>query len=299
MLCVRFLGTTASSRHGTTEGGRIYNSSSLSRAGANAAKKWLGTPMATTSRRKAIPTFEHRDKGLTGLVVVSPSQRVMPLYWGQRAALDGTDRLLAMASSNAHGEPKLRLADLDALTRVVYVVLPADAAEGTGLLAGTPFTKAKAAADFASVAELLGANAADDDDFVAVQIPVALLIGGKSKAPHGKRVDEVRPLFEDHGEAAVAWYDALRTHTPAASATLLAAAGDMGAHLPPLKASQSAGDTARVSIAPPDDDELEVLAPEVAKLKTVLADVAANPTPDDAGDGDSAVGVHKHHHPAA
>ena len=245
--------------------------------------------MTTTSRRKAIPTLEHRDKGLTCVVVVSPSQRATPLYWGQKVTVDGADRLLAMASPDTHGEPKLRLADFDALARVVFAILPADAAEGSGLLAGTPFTKAKAATDFKTVVAILPPDAAEDDEHVAVQVPVALLAGGLNAAPHGKRVDEVRPLFEDHGEAATAWYDALRAHTPEASAILLAAAGDMGNHLPPLKATQSAGDTARVSVVPPDDDELETLAPEVAKLKAALAEhAAANPTPDDTGDCNSA-----------
>ena len=114
-------------------------------------------------------------------------------------------------------------------------------------------------------------------------------LGGKNVAPHSKRVDEVRPLFEDHGDAATVWYDAHRAHTPGASAVLLAAAGDMGTHLPPLKARQSAGDTTRVSITSPDNDELVILAPEVAKLRAVLAEhVAANTTPDDTGNGDSA-----------
>ena len=66
----------------------------------------------------------------------------------------------------------------------------------------------------------------------------------------------------------------------------------MGTHLPPLKARQSAGDTTRVSITSPDNDELEILAPEVAKLRDALAEhVAANTTPDDVGDGDSAYGA--------
>ena len=255
-------------------------------------RKWLDTPMTTASRRKAIPTLEHRDKGVHSVVVFSPSSRAMGLYLGQNVPLDGGRRVLATTSPDAHGEPKLRLADLDAITRVVYSLLPADAAEGAGLCTGTAFTKAKAATDFPSIVAHLPADAADDDEYAAVQVPVALLLGGDKVAPHGKRVDEVRPLFEDHGEPAVAWYDAHRAHTPEASAALLAAAADMGAHLPPLKASQSAGDTARVVITPPDDDQLEALAVEVAKLRAALAEyVAANATPDDTGDGDSAAGA--------
>ena len=175
---------------------------------------------------------------------------------------------------------------------MVYAILLVDAAEGAGLCAGTAFTKAKAAKDFPSVVDLLPPNAANDNEHVAVHVPVALLIGGTNVAPHGKRVDEVRPLFKDHEEAATAWYDAHRAHTPEASATLLAAAGDMCAHLPPLNASQSAGDIARVSAVPPDDNELETLAPKVAKLKAALAKHAAvNPTPDVADDCDSTAGV--------
>ena len=40
-------------------------------------------------------------------------------------------------------------------------------------------------------------------------------------------------MFGDHRDAAAAWYDAHRAHTSMANATLLAAAANMGAHLPP------------------------------------------------------------------
>ena len=113
--------------------------------------------------------------------------------------------------------------------RRVLGVLPADAAEDAGLCAGTTFTKAKAATDFPSIVGHLPPGAAADDEYVAVQVPVALLIGRDNVVPHSKRVDEVRPLFEDHGDAAVAWYNAHRAYTPESSAALLAAAADMGA----------------------------------------------------------------------
>ena len=170
-------GTTAPSKINKNRGGRIHETSLLSKAGNTAVKKWLAAPMASTSRRKALGTLEHRDKGLHSVVAMSPSARATALYWGQKVVLGGADRLLATTSPDAHGEPKLRLADLDALTRVVYAVLPADAVEGLGLCAGAPFTKAKAAADFPAVADLLPADADDDSDkFVAVQFPVALLV---------------------------------------------------------------------------------------------------------------------------
>ena len=203
--------------------------------------------------------------------------------------LDGAKRLLATTSPDAGGEPKLRLADLEALTRVFYAVLPAEATEDSGLRAGAPFTKAKAAADFPSIVALLLKDAADDDEYAAVQAPVVLLAGGENPAPHGKRVDKVRPLFEDHGEAATAWCDAIRAYAPEASAALLAAAGAMGTHLPSLKANQSAADPAWVSVLPPDDDDLEVVAPEVAKLKAALAQRAAASRASE--DDDSAAGA--------
>ena len=175
--------------------------------------------MTTTSRRKGIPTLEHRDKGVHSVVVFSLSSRATGLYWGQDVVINGVRRVLATTSPDTHGEPKLRLADLGALTKVVYSILPAGAAEGADLCAGTAFTKAKAATDFPSVVDLLPPDAAaDDDEHVAVQVPIFLLAGGKNVAPHGKRVDEVRPLFEDHGDAAVVWYDAHRAYTPKASA---------------------------------------------------------------------------------
>ena len=98
VLCVRFLGTTASSRLDRKGGGRVCDSSPLSRTSANAVKKWLGVAMTTASRRKALATFEHRDKGVHSVVVMSPSFRATALYWGRKIALGGVKRLLATAS---------------------------------------------------------------------------------------------------------------------------------------------------------------------------------------------------------
>ena len=111
-------------------------------------KKWLGMAMTTTSRRKDVPILEHRDKGVHSVVVMSLSSLATGLYWGQDVELNGVSRVLASTSPDTHGEPKLRLADLDASTKVVYSVLPADTAGGAGLCAGTSFTKAKVATDF-------------------------------------------------------------------------------------------------------------------------------------------------------
>ena len=179
--------------------------------------------MTFASRRKALATFKHRDKGVHLVVVMSPPSRTTALCWGRKIALGGVERLLATTSPDAHRKPKLRLADLDTLTRVVYAVLLTDVAEGSGLCAGAPFTKAKAAADFPEVDDLLPADADDDsDEFVAVQVPVALLLRGENPALHGKKADEVRSKFKDHDNAATAWYDAHRAHISAASATLFA-----------------------------------------------------------------------------
>ena len=69
---------------------------------------------------------------------------------------------------------------MNALTRVIYAVIPADAAEGSGLCAGAPFVKTKAAADFPAVADLLLADADNNsNEFVAVQVLVTLLLGGE------------------------------------------------------------------------------------------------------------------------
>ena len=119
---------------------------------------------------------------------------------------------------------------------------------------GAPFTKAKAAADFPAVVDLLPTDAdADSDKFVAVQVPVALLLRGENPAPHGKKADEVRPMFVDHGDAAAAWYNAHRAHTSVASATLLATAADMGAYVPPTPGTEPVGRGQRPDLgrAPP------------------------------------------------
>ena len=69
-------------------------------------------------------------------------------------------------------------------------------------------------------------------------------------------------------------------------------AADMGAHLPPLKPSQSAADDARILVAPRNDDEIEALAAEVAKLTAALAKhAAANPPADGTSDDDSVAGT--------
>ena len=52
--------------------------------------------MTTASRRKGLPTLEHKDKGLHCVVAVSPSFRATPIYWGQKVTLGGVDHLLAM-----------------------------------------------------------------------------------------------------------------------------------------------------------------------------------------------------------
>ena len=67
--------------------------------------------------------------------------------------------------------------------RRVLGVLPADAAEDAGLCAGTTFTKAKAATDFPSIVGHLPPDTAADDKYVAVQVPVALLIRGDNVGP--------------------------------------------------------------------------------------------------------------------
>ena len=125
-------------------------------------KKWLGVAMTTASRRKAIPTLEHRDKGVHSMVVMSLPSRATALYWGQEVVLNGVKRVLATTLPDTQGELKLHMADLNALTKVVYTILPADVAEGAGLCAGTAFTKAKATTDFPSVVNLLPPDADDD-----------------------------------------------------------------------------------------------------------------------------------------
>ena len=51
--------------------------------------------MTSASRHKALATFEHRDKGLYSVVVMSPSSRAKALYWRQKVALGRVNRLLA------------------------------------------------------------------------------------------------------------------------------------------------------------------------------------------------------------
>ena len=280
------------------EGGFIHETFKFSKTGRGATAKWL-TALTTANRKKNTSTFDFRSKGMHTLEVITPTLRATPLYLGQKVEVDGVAHLLATTSPYVVGEPKLRLVDLDALTRVVLVILQAEGVEDSGLLAGETFTKAKAVADFGDVAKHLpgGATAADDDEYIVVQVPVAILLGGQNMSPHGRSVDEVRPMFADFGDDAVAWHDAIRTHTSAAGDALIAAAADMGACLPALKASQTAADTALVTVTPPDDDQLEAVGPAVARLVTVLAELAeanrALADTDDDASRDGAGGVPK------
>ena len=68
LLCALFSGTTATSRQNKRGGGKIYDSSGLTKAGNAAAKKWLAALMATTSRRKGVTTLDHKDKGVHSVV---------------------------------------------------------------------------------------------------------------------------------------------------------------------------------------------------------------------------------------
>ena len=97
------------------------------------------------------------------MVVLTPRHRATPLYLGAKVSIGGVDRLLGTTAADVLADPKLCTADLDALTKIVLTILPAEETKDSGFEIGGPFTKRKTTTSFAAILPHLPAKAEDKD----------------------------------------------------------------------------------------------------------------------------------------
>ena len=257
------------------DGGILSAAHPITRKGAQALEKYL-LSMTHARRFKLAQTAKNKE-GLYGIMVITPTRRVVPVLAGVAAKSAGEDIILGTASNWA-GKPKFVKASADAFKDVLFLREAAWFAESgldnANINLGKAFTKATATAEFADLVPFC-TKQDDTTEYCVAAFPASFLLGGNTIAPTGNKVDTIMGQAEDIGEEATGWMEAVLSFDKPAHAACVASADKMGAHLPKLPRGVVYGDSAFVKVTKLSDDEEEELAVPIREVHKACAEAAA------------------------